>query len=252
MDRTVAGEPAGLLEREHEIERVRLALRSAGRREGLCLVIEGAAGMGKSRLLQEARVLAPQLGFRVLAARATELEQGFPYGVVLQLFERLLLEADAGERERWLGGAGSLSADLLLGSARTVPGEPRASSPAGHPGYSWHHGLYWLTSNVSSDSPVLLMVDDLQWCDAPSARALAFIARRLDGLPVAVIAASRPLDPSEQRVAELAATGATNREIAQTLFVTEKTVETHLGRAFRKLGITSRRQLSDVLADAHS
>jgi DNA-binding CsgD family transcriptional regulator len=46
--------------------------------------------------------------------------------------------------------------------------------------------------------------------------------------------------------------GGTNREIAQTLFVTEKTVETHLGRAFRKLSISSRRQLSDVLASTAS
>jgi DNA-binding CsgD family transcriptional regulator len=56
------------------------------------------------------------------------------------------------------------------------------------------------------------------------------------------------LTPSERRVAELAAGGQTNREIAQTLFVTEKTVEAHLGRAFRKLDVTSRRQLPDVLA----
>ena len=58
------------------------------------------------------------------------------------------------------------------------------------------------------------------------------------------------LTPSELRVVELAATGGTNREIAQTLFVTEKTVETHLGRAFRKLDISSRRQLPEVLARA--
>jgi DNA-binding CsgD family transcriptional regulator len=58
------------------------------------------------------------------------------------------------------------------------------------------------------------------------------------------------LTPSERRVAELAAGGDTNREIAQTLFVTEKTVETHLGRAFRKLDISSRRQLPDVLSGA--
>jgi DNA-binding CsgD family transcriptional regulator len=58
------------------------------------------------------------------------------------------------------------------------------------------------------------------------------------------------LTPSERRVVELAAEGGTNREIAQTLFVTEKTVETHLGRAFRKLDVTSRRQLPDVLARA--
>src|SRR5262249_8631206 len=58
------------------------------------------------------------------------------------------------------------------------------------------------------------------------------------------------LTPSERRVAELAATGCTNREIAQTLFVTEKTVEAHLGRSFRKLNISSRRQLPEVLARA--
>jgi DNA-binding CsgD family transcriptional regulator len=58
------------------------------------------------------------------------------------------------------------------------------------------------------------------------------------------------LTPSERRVVEIAAAGSTNREIAQTLFVTEKTVETHLGRAFRKLDVSSRRQLPDVLARA--
>lgn len=48
---------------------------------------------------------------------------------------------------------------------------------------------------------------------------------------------------SERRVAQLAAEGRTNREIAQVLFVTPKTVETHLSRTFRKLGVISRRDL---------
>ncbi|MBE2317349.1 AAA family ATPase [Solirubrobacter sp. CPCC 204708] len=62
-------------------------------------------------------------------------------------------------------------------------------------------------------------------------------------------AASRDdLTPSERRVTEMAADGLTNREIAQALFVTEKTVETHLGRAFSKLGVRSRKQLADALA----
>ncbi|WP_344621293.1 helix-turn-helix transcriptional regulator, partial [Actinosynnema pretiosum] len=52
------------------------------------------------------------------------------------------------------------------------------------------------------------------------------------------------LTPSERRVAELAADALTNRQIAENLFVTEKTVETHLGRAFRKLGVRSRTQLA--------
>ena len=57
------------------------------------------------------------------------------------------------------------------------------------------------------------------------------------------------LTPSERRVAEMAAGGPTNREIAQALFVTPKTVEMHLSRAYRKLGINSRSQLSAVLAE---
>jgi hypothetical protein len=72
--------------------------------------------MGKSRLLDEARLRAPGLGVVVLSARATELEQGFPFGVVRQLFERRLLEADTGERERWLAGARQLP-DVLARAA---------------------------------------------------------------------------------------------------------------------------------------
>jgi DNA-binding CsgD family transcriptional regulator len=58
------------------------------------------------------------------------------------------------------------------------------------------------------------------------------------------------LTPSERRVAELAAEGPTNREIAQALFVTSKTVEVHLSSAYRKLGINSRSQLSAALAES--
>ena len=55
------------------------------------------------------------------------------------------------------------------------------------------------------------------------------------------------LTPSERRVADLAAEGQTNRDIAQALFVTPKTVEVHLSNAYRKLGIGSRRELEKAL-----
>jgi DNA-binding CsgD family transcriptional regulator len=56
------------------------------------------------------------------------------------------------------------------------------------------------------------------------------------------------LTASERRVAQMAAEDLSNKEIAQALFVTVKTVEQHLGRAYRKLDISSRRQLSAALA----
>jgi DNA-binding CsgD family transcriptional regulator len=55
------------------------------------------------------------------------------------------------------------------------------------------------------------------------------------------------LTPSERRVAEMAAAGRTNRQIAEQLYVSAKTVENHLTRAYAKLGVGSRRQLEGAL-----
>jgi len=85
------------------------------------------------------------------------------------------------------------------------------------------------------------------------ARALAERAHQ-----EAVAAGARPrrpalsgpdaLTPSELRAARLAADGLSNREIAQALFITRKTVGDHLGAAYRKLGVTGRDELATALA----
>jgi DNA-binding CsgD family transcriptional regulator len=60
------------------------------------------------------------------------------------------------------------------------------------------------------------------------------------------------LTASERRIAEMAAGGLTNAEIAQALFVTKKTVEAHLGNAYRKLRIRSRGELAKALAEGEA
>jgi DNA-binding CsgD family transcriptional regulator len=64
----------------------------------------------------------------------------------------------------------------------------------------------------------------------------------------ALLSGPASLTPSERRIAELAATGQSNREIAHALFVTPKTVEYHLRNTYRKLEIQTRGELAEALA----
>ena len=63
------------------------------------------------------------------------------------------------------------------------------------------------------------------------------------------VPSSRDLTPQERTVARLVATGITNREIAERLFVTTNTVETHLRHIFQKLEVSSRTQLAIAFRD---
>lgn len=68
----------------------------------------------------------------------------------------------------------------------------------------------------------------------------------------AALSGPEALTPSEERIARMAAEGLSNREIAQALFVTKKTVEMHLGNAYRKLDIRSRKELTQALESERS
>jgi DNA-binding CsgD family transcriptional regulator len=87
-------------------------------------------------------------------------------------------------------------------------------------------------------------------CGGIAVRERARAELAASGVRVRREAASGPaaLTPSERRIAERAAAGASNPEIAQALFVTVKTVEMHLSNAYRKLGISGRRELAEALA----
>jgi DNA-binding CsgD family transcriptional regulator len=74
--------------------------------------------------------------------------------------------------------------------------------------------------------------------------------RAARGRPPKRAHANDELTPSERRIAELAAAGSSNREIAASLFLSIRTVETHLTSAYRRMGISSRRELPGALRAA--
>src|SRR5690349_3850452 len=75
----------GLLERDAELRAVGEGLADAASGRGGVLVVEGPAGIGKTRLVDIARCAAEERGFRVLVARASVLEREFGFGVVRDL-----------------------------------------------------------------------------------------------------------------------------------------------------------------------
>ena len=102
-----------LLERETELAVVGALLNAARSGQGRLLVIEGAAGIGKTRLVQEARARAEASGMQALSARGGELERDFPFGIVRQLFEPVLASASDEDRDELLSGAARFAAPAL-------------------------------------------------------------------------------------------------------------------------------------------
>jgi DNA-binding CsgD family transcriptional regulator len=179
---TTAATPAPpLLERHEDLEALAVARHDAATGQGRFVVVEGRAGVGKSSLLTATRSAALTEGFEVLVAQASDLERQYAFGVVRQLFEaRLLREPE------WLEGAATSATpafDPAVGSG-TAGGFDRSSLAV-------LHGLYWLTVNACAETPVMLVVDDMQWCDQASLRFLAYVGRRLEGMSLVIVTGLR-------------------------------------------------------------
>ena len=179
---------ANLLERESELAELELARGRALEGEGRFVVIEGAAGIGKTSLLRAVRDAAGASAMTVLSARGTELEQTLPYGVVRQLFERAVMRSSAEEREEALAGAAAHAAPVLEGG-----GTARPAVSDGDSTFAVLHGLYWLAANLADRRPLVLAVDDLHWADTASLGWLAYLSHRIEGLPLLAAATVRPL-----------------------------------------------------------
>jgi DNA-binding SARP family transcriptional activator/DNA-binding CsgD family transcriptional regulator len=175
-----------IVERDDELARIAALLDEAAAAQGRVALIEGPAGIGKSRLLAETRQMAEEAGLTTFAARGSEIEREFPFGVVRQLFEGVL--ADPGLRDRALAGAAA--------PARAVfeAGDPSPDEGPGHAGFAALHGLFWLCVNLSAEAPLVLAIDDLHWIDRPSLRFVAYLTQRLEGLPIVVATTLRTGD----------------------------------------------------------
>ncbi|HVO53024.1 MAG TPA: AAA family ATPase [Solirubrobacterales bacterium] len=163
-----------LLEREREQREIRAALEGAVSGTGGALAIEGKAGVGKTRLLAEARREGEALGLEVLASRATDLEREFPFAVLRQLLDPQLGLLSGGAREALFEGAGAAR------SALGIDADDDRSPDT----FSVLHAIYWVIAALAERGPLLLCVDDAHLADSASLEWLAFMLPRLEELPL--------------------------------------------------------------------
>ncbi len=184
--------PTELVEREHELAELDRLLAMARAGEGRLAYVEGPAGIGKTGLLIALRARAETQQVLVLEARAGVLERENGFGIVRQLCAPLSGRAD-------LFDASTAAARPVI---TDVAGEPEQ----GDRSFAALHALYLLTVKLAAEQPLVVLIDDLQWSDAPTLRFVAYLARRLADLPVLVAVSVRSGEPAtdETLLAEIA------------------------------------------------
>ncbi|WP_406320073.1 ATP-binding protein [Streptomyces sp. NBC_00519] len=169
------GTAEGLVGRDEELQLLRSYVDQVLGHGGV-LLLSGEPGVGKSVLLDAAAEAATAVGALVLRSAGVEFLADLSFSGLNHVLEPLLHECDG------LDPAHREALTVALGAGDGAPVDRLVVYGA----------VLALLRRAAITRPVLLVVDDLQWIDRASATALAFVARRLTGSRVGLLAASRP------------------------------------------------------------
>jgi DNA-binding CsgD family transcriptional regulator len=187
-DQTVGGAMTAseLIGRAGERARLRALLQAAREGHSAALVVRGEAGVGKTALLQS--LVGEATDFRLVGVHGIESEAEFAFSGLADLLRPLLGHLSEVPPVQ----AAGLKAALALGPP--VAGDRFTVSVA----------TLSLLAAAAEQQPVLAVVDDAHWLDAPSAEVLLFVARRLKAEGVVLLLAMRDGEPTSIDTAGLA------------------------------------------------
>ena len=169
-----------LVGRQAEWDTLTRAWRKVASGRAAVAVIEGDAGVGKSRLANDFLRWVSAAGGTVLRGRAYDVAGGAPFGALIEAI-RSGVDAPglAGTDPQWLAEVARVVPELRS-RFPTLPTGPATSSD----GWRLFEGIAQLLAALAEEAPVAVLIDDLQWCDADSCALLHSLVRKLDGAPV--------------------------------------------------------------------
>jgi DNA-binding CsgD family transcriptional regulator/tetratricopeptide (TPR) repeat protein len=171
----------GLLGRVSECAALAALLERADAGESRVLLLRGEPGIGKTALLEAAIGQAAERRMGVLRARGVESEAELAFAGLAELLGPVI------ELREQIPGLQAASVASALGVGDLVP----------YARFPVLAGTLSLLAAAAERAPLLAVVDDAQWLDAPSAEALMFVARRLRFEGIALLIALRPGDGSD-------------------------------------------------------
>ena len=161
--------------------------------KGALVPLGGGPGVGKTRLASEFLDRAPKQGFARLSGRCYERDEPHPLMPFVEIIESALAQAPSIEHFRTLLGrnAAELSqiAPMLHRVLPDLPDGPEL--PSAQVRRYLFQGLFDFIARMAQAKPLALMLDDLHWADDSTLAMVTFLARRVEHIPVLVLATYR-------------------------------------------------------------
>jgi hypothetical protein len=173
---------SSLIGRTREWHDLEQAWRAVRRGEQRILLLQGEAGVGKSRLAEEFVRHVVADGAVALRGRAYDASAAIPFAPVVEALRGTIAAPGlAGTPPEWLAEAARLVPELR----QQFPALPSSEPPSG-PSEAWRvfEGAAQLLAALAAEQPVVVTIDDLHWCDEDSCNLVRFLTRRLEQAPV--------------------------------------------------------------------
>jgi len=166
-------------------------------RKPQCMVVMGEAGIGKTRLAEETSREAHERGWAVTWSRSYAQESTIPYRLWIEIM-RGLINSDPWQKQELIQHplVYSRLTALLPELYDQLPGTTAAPSRQ-HPGQEQQNlweAILELFELAIERTPMLVVLDDLQWADTSSCELLAYLVRRLSGFPIVFLGTCREIE----------------------------------------------------------
>src|SRR5438477_456821 len=177
-----------LIGRGAELTALRLLVDRARSGTGQLVLLSGEAGIGKSRLVAEAKTYATAQGFLLLQGQCFPTDRSCPYAPLLDLLRSHLATSSREQVDTEMGSLASALSPLLL-DLLPLPSDLPSLPPldSEHEKRRLFAALAHLFLRQATKQPALLIVEDLHWSDETSLDFLHFLARRCAASPLLVL-----------------------------------------------------------------